>query len=102
MTDLFSAYAGEVLSVSYATDAFLRAHFPEVDASSSYRTADAYLLQCPKSKRPRNPRRFLINWFGSEKICTLKNAAAWQRKDEAVRRELAAGRYSYDTAPKEK
>lgn len=92
MPDLFSAYAGEVLSVSYATDAFLRAHFPEADAPSCYRTADAYLVQLPKKQHPKNPRRFLINWFRSEKICTLKNAAAWQRKDEAVRRELAVGR----------
>jgi hypothetical protein len=37
--------------------------FPEVDRPSEYREADAWLLCCAPSRRPRNVRRFLFNWF---------------------------------------
>jgi hypothetical protein len=65
--DLFTAYRGHVLDVSLETDALLRKLYPEVDRQSAYRDADGWLVTCPRSRWPRNTRRFLINFFKNEK-----------------------------------
>ena len=92
MTELFAdAYSGEVLSVSYTTDAIIRQSFPHIDVQACYKAADAYLLDCPKSRWPRNRRRFLINWAKREQACTLRNAEAWRLRQEAYEREIGVG-----------
>jgi hypothetical protein len=67
MSDLIDAYRGAVLDVSLETDALLRKLYPEVDRQSAYRDADGWLVTCPRSRWPRNTRRFLINWLKREK-----------------------------------
>ena len=61
--NLFNVYRGEVLEVDELTHAALRKLFPEVDLQSAYRDADAWIFAAPKSKRPRNHRRFIVNWM---------------------------------------
>ena len=61
--NLFMAYRGEVLEIDEETNSILAFLFPEVDRPSAYRDADAYLWAAPKSKRPRNHRRFIVNWL---------------------------------------
>lgn len=61
--NLFNIYHGEILEVDEMTHAVLRKLFPEVDLQSAYRDADAWIFAAPKSKRPRNHRRFIVNWM---------------------------------------
>ena len=89
--DLFDAYSGEALTVSLSTDAVLRRLFPEVDRPSAYREADAWLLTCPKSHKPRNCKRFMLNWFKREKTRTLRASLAFAEREEALRKEVRVG-----------
>jgi len=64
--NLFPAYRGQVLEVSHEENAMLAESFPEVDRPSEYRSADAWLWANPR-RRPKNYRRFLVNWFSRQK-----------------------------------
>jgi len=92
MSELFPAYSGEMLTVSDATHARMKRLFPEVDLASFYRTMDAYLLGCPKSRYPRNIRKFLITNARREKICTIRGSESFAEKQAALRRELRVGK----------
>lgn len=91
MSGFWDAYSGEKLSVSDETHARLRRLFPEIDLPSFYRTMDAYLLDCPKSRYPRNIRKFLITCARREKTCTLRASEAFAEKQDALRKEIYVG-----------
>jgi hypothetical protein len=91
MSELFSAYSGEVLTVSCETDGRIATLFPELDRPSMYRDADSWLLTCPKSRWPRNRRRFLLTWARREKTRALKASLAWAEKEAALRKESQIG-----------
>jgi hypothetical protein len=74
--NLFNVYHGEVLEVDELTHLALRNLFPEVDLQSAYRDADAWIFAAPKSSRPRNHRRFIVNW--------LRNAKRFEKDAEYV------------------
>ncbi len=61
-SELLLAYSGVVLEVSLETDSKLTSLFPDLDLRAEYRLADAWLWQAAKCRRPRNARKFLINW----------------------------------------
>ena len=61
--NLFNVYHGEILEVDELLHAAMRRLFPEVDLPSAYRDMDAWIVQAPKSKRPKNQRKFVINWL---------------------------------------
>ena len=63
----FLSYSGNLLDVTWETDALLAGWFPEVDRQSEYREIDSWLYHAPPRKRPKNIRRFLRNWFAKEK-----------------------------------
>jgi hypothetical protein len=64
VTNLFEdAWSGRQLIVSMETHELLAELFPEVDRPSTYRDADSWLVTCSPSRRPRNVKRFLLNWF---------------------------------------
>ena len=72
MTD---AYTGRCLSVSYETDFVLRQLFPELEPLAPYyRDMDAWLYNAPRSKRPRNIRRFATNWLRKEAKAFLRES----------------------------
>lgn len=91
MRSLFPAFRGELLEVSQETYARLKQWFPEVDLPSCFRDADAWLWQAPTRRKPRNVRRFLVNWVKRAKVCTLRNAEAWRLRQEAYEREIGIG-----------
>jgi hypothetical protein len=64
---LFTAYHGEILVVDAEMNSALAHLFPEVDRPSEYRSADAWLMVAPPSRRPRNMKRFLVRWFSRAK-----------------------------------
>jgi hypothetical protein len=74
--NLFNIYHGEFLEIDEPTHISLRGLFPEVDLQSAYRDADAWIFAAAKSRRPRNHRRFIVNW--------LKNAKRFERNAEYV------------------
>ena len=67
------AWSGRYLDVSHETHEFLAEHFPEVDLASAYREADAWLFHMPAKRRPRNLKRFLVNWLKKEKKFVARN-----------------------------
>ena len=81
------AYSGKCLDVSPKTDAEIDFLFPEIDRMSEYRYADAWLLTCPRSKAPRNIKRFLLNWFKK----AARDYEREFRKDLELRREINVG-----------
>jgi len=89
MPNLFEldAYVGRQLTVCDATHIEICELFPEVDVYPTYRDADSWLLACPARKRPKNVKRFLLNWFRKEKRALARE----NRKQDEVRRELYVG-----------
>ena len=81
------AYVGRELTVSDATHIEICELFPEVDVYPTYRDADSWLLACPARKRPKNVKRFLLNWFRKEKRAIRRQ----HEKEDAVRREINVG-----------
>ena len=62
MSELFQAFAGKHLSVSYGFDAHLRKTFPGCDLHEQYLLADLWLEANPRL-RWRNQPRGLANWL---------------------------------------
>jgi hypothetical protein len=81
------AYNGRTLDVSAETDSILRELFPECDLPGIYRLCDAWILTCAPSRRPRNLKRFLVNWCKKEAAQVRRE----HKRDIEVRRELYAG-----------
>jgi hypothetical protein len=84
-------YVGYALRVSPETDAMIGKLFGRLDRRSMYRAADSYLIDCPPSRKPKNYRRFLINWARKEDARTLKAADAWAEREAVLQRELHRG-----------
>jgi hypothetical protein len=92
VSELFEdVYVGYAMSVSPETDAVIGKLFPRLSRRDVYRAADAYLIDCPPSRKPKNYRKFLINWAKREDARTLKAAEAWEARDAAIRREVNHG-----------
>ena len=81
-------YQGLQLSVSAKTDAEIRFLYPELDVHGIYRDADSWLLTCAPKRRPKNVKRFLVNWMKRERQKSEREG----RKQEIVNRELNVGR----------
>ena len=81
------AYRGRILGVSAETHAVLRELFPEVDTHGTYRDADSWLVTCAPKRRPKNCKRFLVNWFKRER----QKMARESRKQDEVAREIFVG-----------
>lgn len=82
MVNLFNIYHGELLEVDELLHMAMRRLFPEVDLPSAYRDMDAWILQAPKSKRPRDQRKFVINWLRRGK---RKEIGAEYKETDGVR-----------------
>ena len=80
-TTMFAAYRGRNLEVSPETHELLAEWFPLVDRSAEYRAADSWLETRPRRQWPKNPRRFMLNWFKRVRV----------NYTEEVRRELMVG-----------
>lgn len=98
MSELFPAFSGDKLVVSDSTHAYMLRHFPHLDLQGFYRAMDSHLEICPKSRCPRKIRSFLIRNAKRETACTLRNAAAWQERESAIRQETRAGSNHHDTS----
>jgi len=85
--NLFTVYRGEVLEVDELLHWAMQRLIPEVDLPSSYRDMDAWILQAPKSKRPRDQRKFIINWLRRGKS---KEATAEYVVSDGVRCRITA------------
>lgn len=57
------AYSGYYLDVTQETHAQICRLFPDLAIAHEYRAADSWLLTCPRSRLPKNHKRFLINWM---------------------------------------
>ena len=57
------AYQGVMLDVTMDIHAVICRLFPDLAIAHEYRAADSWLVACPPRKRPRNCKRFLLNWF---------------------------------------
>lgn len=88
--NLFAVYRGQVLEVDELLHIAMKNLFPELDLPSAYRDMDAWILQAPKSKRPRDQRKFVINWLRRNK--RRENAAEYVVSDGVRCRVTAADR----------
>ena len=88
---LFMAYRGEAIEVDQELNHILAQLFPEVDRPSEYRSADAWVWANPR-RRPKNMKRFLVNWFKRRKRFEIAIEDNRLKRDELLRRELEVGR----------
>lgn len=92
MADLFNYYEGFALVVSETTHAQLCEMFSELDLRSMYRDADSWLLTCAPKRKPRNYKRFLLNWARKAR----KQYERETRKEQSIRAELYAGESKHE------
>lgn len=89
------AYSGEILVVSDETDAQIGRLFPEVDRFSEYRGMDSWLLTVSARKRPRNVKRFVLNWCRRAARQERNRAKREQYKERMLKREINVGGMNY-------
>lgn len=87
MPDLFNAFSGSCLDVSLETDQVLRESYSQLDLDVIYRDVNAYLWHCAPSRRPKNVRRFLINWCRKD----ARQKARQAKMDALLMREVNVG-----------
>lgn len=85
---LFLSYTGRLLEVTAETDALFADCFPEIDRQSEYREIDAWLWSAAPSRRPKNVKQFLRNWFVKTKRAQKRES----NKEARLRAELQVGR----------